>query len=165
MRYEASEKLEIIRLVEQSTLPVRQILEKTGVPRSTFHRWYDLYRTGGPEALADRPSRPNRTWNRIADDIRAQIVDLALEAPDLSPREIAVRFTDERGYFVSEASVYRLLKAHDLITSPRRYHESLNNLTPADVWLGRGQTILLERERIKRDTIQKRRLLHQQRAA
>lgn len=47
----------------------------------------------------------------------------------------------------------------------RRYHESLNNLTPADVWLGRGQAILLERERIKRDTIQKRRLLHQQRAA
>ncbi|WP_264818299.1 helix-turn-helix domain-containing protein, partial [Acidomonas methanolica] len=78
-----------------------------------------LYRTGGPEALADRPSRPNRTWNRIADDIRAQIVALALEAPDLSPREIAVRFTDERSYFVSEASVYRLLKAHDLITSPK----------------------------------------------
>jgi len=47
----------------------------------------------------------------------------------------------------------------------RRYHESLNNLTPADVWFGRGQTILLERERIKRAAIQKRRLLHQQRAA
>ncbi|WP_252346922.1 IS3 family transposase [Acetobacter sp. P1H12_c] len=326
MRYEASEKLEIIRLVEQSALSVRQVLGKIGVPRSTFHRWCDLYRTGGPEALADRPSRPKRTWNRIADDIRARIVDLALEAPDLSPREIAMRFTDAHGYFVSEASVYRLLKAHDLITSPkfivikaaksfhtkttapnqlwqtdftylkvigwgwfylstilddfsryiiawklcttmaasdvtdtlelalqasgldqatvshrprllsdngpcyvadelakwlgqkamdhvrgapnhpqtqgkierwhqtlknrvllehyylpgdlerqieafvenynhRRYHESLNNLTPADVWFGRGQTILLERERIKRATIQKRRLLHQQRAA
>ncbi|TCS26451.1 integrase-like protein [Acidomonas methanolica] len=47
----------------------------------------------------------------------------------------------------------------------RRYHESLNNLTPADVWFGRGQTILIEGERIKRATIQKRRLLHQQRAA
>ena len=29
-----------------------------------------------------------------------------------------MRFTDEAKYFVSEASVYRLLKAHDLITSP-----------------------------------------------
>ena len=36
----------------------------------------------------------------------------------MSPRELAVRFTDEQKYFVSEASVYRLLKAHDLITSP-----------------------------------------------
>ena len=36
----------------------------------------------------------------------------------LSPRELAVRFTDTEGYFVSEASVYRLLKAHDLIASP-----------------------------------------------
>lgn len=50
--------------------------------------------------------------------MRQQLIELALEAPDLSPRELAVRFTDTRGYFVSEASVYRLLKAHDLITSP-----------------------------------------------
>ena len=38
----------------------------------------------------------------------------------------------------------------------RRYHESLQNLTPADVYFGRGRTILLERERIKRDTIRRR---------
>src|SRR6188508_2344966 len=46
-----------------------------------------------------------------------------------------------------------------------RYHESIANLTPADVYFGRGQTILLERERIKRNTIQKRRLQHQKKAA
>ena len=46
-----------------------------------------------------------------------------------------------------------------------RYHESLKNLTPADVYFGRGQTILLQRERIKRDTIRKRRLQHQSKAA
>ena len=43
---------------------------------------------------------------------------MALDEPELSPRELAVRFTDVERYFVSEASVYRLLKAHDLITSP-----------------------------------------------
>lgn len=43
---------------------------------------------------------------------------MALEHADLSPREIAVKFTDEKSYFVSEASVYRFLKAQDLITSP-----------------------------------------------
>jgi transposase InsO family protein len=50
--------------------------------------------------------------------VRSRIVELALGAPELSPRELAVRFTDSQGYFVPEASVYRLLKAHDLITSP-----------------------------------------------
>jgi hypothetical protein len=50
--------------------------------------------------------------------IRDRIVKLALDEPTLSPRELAVRFTDTQKYFVSEASVYRLLKAHDLITSP-----------------------------------------------
>jgi transposase-like protein len=49
MRYPAGEKLEIIQLVERSHLPVRRTLEKLGIPRATFYRWYDLYRTGGPD--------------------------------------------------------------------------------------------------------------------
>jgi transposase InsO family protein len=326
MRYPAAEKLEIIRLVEQSHLPARRTLRQLGIPPATFYRWYDRYQSGGPEALADRPSRPDRVWNRIPEATRGKIIDLALAEPELSPRELAVRFTDQQRYFVSEASVYRLLKAHDLITSPayivvkaaeefhtvttapnqlwqtdftylkvigwgwfylstvlddfsryviawklcttmaasdvtetldlalsasgctqarvrhrprllsdngpcyiagelaqwldkqamdhvrgapchpqtqgkierwhqtlknrillenyhlpgdleaqveafvehynhRRCHESLRNLTPADVYFGRGQTILLDRERIKRQTFQQRRLIHQQLAA
>jgi transposase InsO family protein len=326
MRYPPSEKLEIIRLVERSHLPARRTLAQLGIPRTSFYRWYDRYLTGGPEALEDRRSRPGRVWNRIPDEVRERIVQLALEETDLSPRELAVRFTDTEGYFVSESSVYRLLKAHDLITSPafivvkaadefknkttapnqlwqtdftylkvigwgwfylstvlddfsryiiawklcitmkaedvtdtlelalkasgcdqatiihkprllsdngssyiagdlaewlddrdmehirgapyhpqtqgkierwhqtlknrillenyylpgdlenqveafvghynnRRYHESLGNLTPADVYSGRGQTILLKRERIKRQTIQHRRLQHRKAAA
>jgi len=43
---------------------------------------------------------------------------LALQALELSPRELAVGFIDEKKYFISEASVYRLLKARDLITGP-----------------------------------------------
>ena len=326
MRYPASEKLEIIRLVEQSSLPVKRTLDKLGIPRATFYRWYDLYATDGPEALGDRSPRPDRVWNRIPDDVRERIINLALDEPALSPRELAVRFTDTESYFVSEASVYRLLKAHDLIASPafivmkasdefrdkttapnqlwqtdftylkvigwgwyylstvlddfsryiiawklcttmkagdvtatldlalkasgldrakvvhrprllsdngssyisaelaewldrqdmdhvrgapyhpmtqgkierwhqtlknrillenyylpgdleahigafvadynhRRYHESIGNLTPADVYFGRGRTILIERERIKRQTIANRRLLHRRQAA
>jgi putative transposase len=118
MRYPASEKLEIIRLVEQSHLPVRRTLEKLGIPRATFYRWSDLYQTGGPEALDDRSPRPDRVWNRIPEDVRERIRTLALDEPALSPRELAVCFTDTESYFVSEASVYRLLKALDLIASP-----------------------------------------------
>ena len=326
MRYPASEKLEIIRVVEQSHLPKRLTLAMLGVLPSTFYAWYDRYLTGGPEALEDRPSRPSKVWNRIPDEIRGAIKDMALGETELSPRELAVKFTEEKRYFVSESSVYRVLKSYDLITSPafivvkaadefkdkttapnqlwqtdftylkvigwgwfylstvlddysryiiawrlcttmkagdvtdtledallasgcdqarvvhkprllsdngssyisgdlaaflddkgmehlrgaphhpqtqgkierwhqtlknrillenyylpgdlqaaierfvehynhRRYHESLNNLTPADVYFGRGHTIILERERIKRQTIQRRRLMHQQKAA
>jgi len=118
MRYPASEKAEIIQLVEQSHLPAKRTLDKLGIPRATFYRWYDRYREGGIEALADHRSRPDRVWNRIPNDVRGQIIDLALEHPELSTRELAVRFTDENRYFVSEASVYRLLKAQDRITSP-----------------------------------------------
>jgi Homeodomain-like domain len=80
--------------------------------------WYDFYQTGGLEALEDKPSRPSRVWNRISDEVRGEIVQLALDEPDLSPRELAAHFTDTKGYFVSEASVYRLLKAHDPVPTP-----------------------------------------------
>ena len=118
MRYPASEKLEIIRTVEQSHLSAKRTLDQLGIPRRTFYRWYDRYLEGGPEALEDRPSAPSRVWNRIPAGIHDQIIELALEQSELSPRELAVRFTDGQRYFVSESTVYRLLKAHDLITSP-----------------------------------------------
>ena len=118
MRYPAAEKLEIIKLVEQSHLPAKQTLDRLGVPRRTFYRWYDRYLGGGPEALQDRSSAPSRVWNRIPTAVHDQLIEMALEESELSPRELAVSFTDQKGYFVSEASVYRLLKAHDLITSP-----------------------------------------------
>jgi transposase InsO family protein len=74
--------------------------------------------------LSDSDGHPKQVsklsilFRRIGDDIQQQIIDMALDTTDLSPRELAVRFTDEKRYFVSEATVYRLLKAHDLITSP-----------------------------------------------
>ena len=117
MRFPASEKLEIIRLVERSHLPTRRTLDKLGIPRTTFYRWYDRYLSGGPEALEDRSPRPSRVWNRIPEVVREQIKELALRESELSPRELAVQFTDTEKYFVSEASVYRILNAYDLITS------------------------------------------------
>ena len=76
----------------------------------------DIVRAALRRRLTPFPAGSHR--NRIPDDVRRQIINLALELPELSPRELAVRFTDEKKYFVSEASGYRLLKAHDLITSP-----------------------------------------------
>ena len=65
MRYQAAEKLEIIRVVARSHLSVQWTFDQIGISRSTFYRRYDLYQTGGPGRLEDRPSRPGRIWNRI----------------------------------------------------------------------------------------------------
>jgi transposase InsO family protein len=118
MRYRAAEKLEIIRLVEQSSLPVRRTLEQLGISRATFYRWYQRYQARGAAALADGQAAPRRVWNKLPPAVAAAVVDLALQEPELSPRELATAFVDQQQYFVSEASVYRLLRARGLITSP-----------------------------------------------
>ena len=118
MRCPAAEKLEIIRLVERSALPVRRTPAHLGIPRATFHRRCGHCRAGGPEALADKPSRPGRVRNRIPDGVRGRIVDLALAEPEPPPRGLAVRSTDAEHYSVSEAPVCRPLKAQDPIASP-----------------------------------------------
>ena len=73
MRYPAAEKLAIIRLVEQSRLPVRRTLDKLAILPARFYRWYDRYQSGGYEALKDRPPRPKQVWNRIPDDVRGRV--------------------------------------------------------------------------------------------
>ncbi len=118
MRYSADEKYEIIRLVEQSSLSVRQTLARLDIRKSTFYGWLKRYQSGGIDALEDRKPSPGATWNKLPADQQAAIIELALEKPELSPRELAVTYTDAQSYFVSESTVYRLLKAHDLITSP-----------------------------------------------
>jgi RNA-directed DNA polymerase len=118
MRYPASEKAEIIELVEQSHLPAKRTLDKLGIPRATFYRWLDRYAAGGLDALEDRKPRPKRVWNRIPQEVRDKLIERALDGPELSPREVAVAFTDAEKTFVSEASVYRILKAEGLVTSP-----------------------------------------------
>jgi transposase InsO family protein len=118
MRYKASEKREIIDLVERSSLPVKRTLNRLGIPKSTFYGWYERYREGGDAALEDTRPSGGKAWNRLPKKIRQSILKLALERPELSARELAVLYTERQRYFVSESTVYRLLKAHDLITSP-----------------------------------------------
>ena len=60
------------------TSSAKRTLDKISIPRATFYRWYDRFRAGGPEALNDHRSRPDRVWNRIPDDVREKIIDLAL---------------------------------------------------------------------------------------
>ena len=115
----ASEKLAIIRLVEDSELSIRRTLQEIKVSRSSFYRWYLAYEKRVMDGLESRSRAARQHWNRIPDSVRKVIVEIALERPDLTPRELAWHITDTHDYFVSESSVYRILKAHDLITSPQ----------------------------------------------
>ena len=118
MRYSASEKMEIIRIVEESSLGIRRTLDQIGIGKSTFYNWYDRYLTHGIEGLEDHKPAPDAVWNKVSDEKRKELVDMALDFSDLSPRELAIRFTEEKQYFLSEATAYRILKDHDLITAP-----------------------------------------------
>jgi putative transposase len=101
------------------------------IPLASLKIWHGspvaiMKRDFSGSARSQRPRKPSRidphgrTWSGTASQrlSAARWSTWRLDQPELSPRELAVRFTDEQEYFVSEASVYRLLKAHDLITSP-----------------------------------------------
>jgi transposase InsO family protein/transposase-like protein len=118
MRHSQSEKMEIIRIVEQSHLPIKHTLKELAIASSTFYDWYRRFQIDGYDGLTDRSSRPGKIWNRIPDSEKEKVVQIALEHPEKSPRELAWYITDKESYFISESSVYRILKAYDLITSP-----------------------------------------------
>jgi transposase InsO family protein len=118
MRYIQGEKLEIIRLVEESDRPVKTTLEQLGISRASFYRWHRVYVDHGAAGLAAKPSSRRQFWNRISDDKRERVVMVALAKSDLSARELAYHITNHEGWFISESSVYRILRAYDLVTSP-----------------------------------------------
>jgi putative transposase len=118
MRYTQAEKMETIRLVEQSEFSVKQTLEELQINRSSFYEWYRRYQCDGYDGLAAKKPNPKKFWNRIPEQEKEEIVAEALACPEKTPRQLAFSITDTKGYFVSESSVYRILKAYDLVPSP-----------------------------------------------
>lgn len=110
MRYSQSEKMEIIRTIEESELGVRPTLRELQISPSTFYDWYRRYKEHGYDGLANRKSSPRKFWNRIPNPIKEQVVGIAMEQTDKSPRELAWYITDNQSYFISESLVYRILK-------------------------------------------------------
>jgi putative transposase len=100
MRRTASERLEIIRLVEDSELPIRNTLRHLGVARSTFYDWYKRFLDDGPDGLEDKKPSKRRHWNRLPQGVKDDLLRLALERTDLSARELAFTYTDKHHYFV-----------------------------------------------------------------
>lgn len=118
MHYNQNEKYEIIKLVEQSDLGVLLTLKQLNVNKTTFYNWYNKYLENGYDGLARKKSNNKGTWNKINESDRDKVVEIALEKTELSPRELAWHITDNYKYYISESSVYRILKANGLITTP-----------------------------------------------
>lgn len=118
MRRSYHEKIEVIRMIEQSDLSVNRTLAQLGIKRSTFYGWYKRYLEEGFDGLKPRPPDRKVSWNQIPDAERQLVVEIALERPEMSPRELACHIIDTKGWFISESSVYRILKQQNLITSP-----------------------------------------------
>ena len=111
----ADRKLEILRAVEGSGLPVRHALERLGVAKSTYYNWRRRFRESGKQGLCDRPSHKGRRWNQLLDRERKKILEIALLFTEWSPREVSCHVTDTCGFSVSESTVYRILKSEGLI--------------------------------------------------
>ena len=90
--YTASEELAIIRLVEESELSIRLTLQEISVSRSSFYRWYRAYDESGLDGLENQGRAVRQHWNRIPDSVRTLIVEVALDRPDLAPRELVWYF-------------------------------------------------------------------------
>jgi transposase InsO family protein len=110
----ADEKACVLERVEASPGSRRKVMEELGVPKSTYYRWRARQRQG---ALADRSSGV-RSWNRLTPEEETVVLDVAMEYTDLSSRQLSAWITDNRGFSVSESTVYRILKGEGLIKSP-----------------------------------------------
>lgn len=118
MRYTATEKLEFIRLVEGSDLSVKATLKKLGIRKATFYKWYEKYLQHGPDGLQNNHSSHRQIWNRIPEAEKERVVEIALDKEDYTPRELAWHITDHHNTFISESSVYRILREYGLLTAP-----------------------------------------------
>ena len=127
MRLTATEKHEIIQQVTRSELGVKRTLKEYGIARSTFYKCYQSYLENGFKGLKPKQRLTNRQWNSIPDSQKDLVVELALEYPELSSRELAFKITDEQGIQLSESCVYRILKQRGLIAAPNHILISASN--------------------------------------
>jgi len=126
MRRSASEKMEIIRIVEGSELGVKRTLEELGISRSTFYQWYGCYLTQGFEGLKPKVPKRKSFWNRIPEKQRQQVVEIALELTELSPRELAfhIMFIDKQNMGHVRGAPYHPQTQGKI----ERYHRTMKNI-------------------------------------
>lgn len=133
----AKEKEEILSLVADSGLPCRRALAQLGLPRSTYYRWLKRQTEG---RLEDRKGGSSIPWNKISPEEEARVMSEARASPGLSCRQLAWKVTDSGQTYISESTVYRILKREGLIKpaelvgfkAGKEYHRKTKR--PNELW-------------------------------
>jgi transposase InsO family protein len=130
------ERAAVLASVETVSGRKRQALVELGVPRSTYYRW----RKGQHgQSLAIHSQEKRRPWNQLTPEEDRIVLEAARDAPELSSRQLAAWITDNKGFAVSESTVYRLLRRERLVkrqetqlTAAKEYHTKTTR--PHQMW-------------------------------
>jgi putative transposase len=133
----AVDKREILALVADSGLPRRKALEQLGLPRSTYYRWLKRQSAG---RLKDNKGGSSLPWNKLKPEEEERILTRARASPELSARQLALTLVDSEGWYISESTVFRILKREGLIKpadivgfkAGKEYHRKTNR--PNELW-------------------------------
>jgi transposase InsO family protein len=108
----AGERAGVLAVVAASPLSKSQALAEMGVPRRTYYNWVRREKesnTGGVKIESRRP------WNKVKAEEEKLVIVQARISPELSSRQLALRLIDKYGCWVSESTVYRILRREGLV--------------------------------------------------
>jgi len=133
----AVEKSKILTLVADSGLPCRRALAQLGLPKSTYYRWLKRQTEG---SLQDRKGGSSVPWNKLRLEEEEKILSQARASPELSARQLALGIVDTEGLYVSESTVFRILKREGMIKpaeivgfkASKEYHRKTKK--PDELW-------------------------------
>jgi putative transposase len=133
----AAEKREILALVAGSRLPRRRALNHLGLSKSTYYRWLRRQSEG---RLQDKKGGSSIPWNKLRPEEEARILTQARASPELSARQLALQLIDSGGWYVSESTVFCILKREGLIKpaevvgfkADKEYHRKTKR--PNELW-------------------------------
>ena len=108
----ARERAMVLAMVAVSPLSKSRVLEELRIPRRTYYNWVRREKEKG---LRDGACRKRRPWNKVAREEETLVIDRARSSPELSPRQLAFGLVDRNGIWISESTVYRILKRQGLV--------------------------------------------------
>jgi putative transposase len=133
----AEGKAEIITMVSRSGLPCSRALAQLRLPKSTYYRWLKRLSEG---RLEDKKGGSSLPWNKISPEEEAMVLAEARTSPELSCRQLAFKITDSGHTYISESTVYRILRREGLIKpaeiigfkAAKEYHHKTKQ--PNELW-------------------------------
>jgi transposase InsO family protein len=145
----AREKADLIRKVDLCQGRRERMLAQLKIKRSTFYKWRKAYDKYGIKGLEKMKAGAKRIWNRITESETEKVLEIAKNHPELSPRLLSVKITDNEAFSVSESTVFKVLKERHLI-SPRPMPEmpasrewKKKTTRPDEIWQCDGTNLFI----------------------